>query len=727
MSNMWADLKKTGSLPEKSALLSNCEVELSELMRQIDIMVSNKKLTWDRERQALEARTSLHQQEQSLTKQTLDKKHIEVGKLKQQVCEMESGQRELVTQYETQLSKMKNEVGTMKREYEKLKKLHCKHMSREKSKASTEAQDTQTDIKRLNGKVEEYRLKGRDWEQQKRTYTKQLEALESQKRTLEEKCDLIQHQTVGYQSQLDRRRDLLDSTEQSLRSQITQLEGQLERARDTVNSQDTQIARLRQTLEESVECQRKALEDKDTYEGELRHDRNKLRVVESELSACRAELESTCVALSQSEGQQQRLTRERHSLEQDLEHKEAKIHAVQKAEIGQQQQKLHVLQEDLNKSKEEIRKNRKQEKQYKEDSSCLQGKLEDCQEKCRRLQEELTQKTSEMSYFETTLIYKMRCQAGQLQDKLAGVEETHSASEAALKADIANMTSDIHQKNLSVQSLGDKLSSAERLCRENGEMLDRKKAEIQVCSAQLDALRLENRHLRKTALYSNSEQDQGYAENHLQELQNAYITSLSALEEQNSSLKCEIKSCRMKVSQFECSSDYDRTQAQHTDRAETGVKYLDSAGSSNGQQGEICRLQQLLINKEGHVQQLEQQLNHQNSTIKKLGMENDVMSHFVENVDHSIRGPNGEILDSDMKLTDDHFNSSGHYSHISSLEGTTLSDDDDVSDLLDPVDVVTAQFLADQEERTKELEKKLDGHIESLKIRTDATLRKYNT
>ena len=42
---------------------------------------------------------------------------------------------------------------------------------------------------------------------------------------------------ASYQSQLDRRRDMLDSTEMNLRAQITQLERQLARTRKNYNSQ----------------------------------------------------------------------------------------------------------------------------------------------------------------------------------------------------------------------------------------------------------------------------------------------------------------------------------------------------------------------------------------------------------------------------------------------------------------------------------------------------------
>ena len=48
---------------------------------------------------------------------------------------------------------------------------------------------------------------------------------------------LLQQQTVSYQNQLDRRREMLDSTESSLKTQLGQAEGQLSRARGTIDSQ----------------------------------------------------------------------------------------------------------------------------------------------------------------------------------------------------------------------------------------------------------------------------------------------------------------------------------------------------------------------------------------------------------------------------------------------------------------------------------------------------------
>ncbi len=51
----------------------------------------------------------------------------------------------------------------------------------------------------------------------------------------------------------------------------------------------------------------------------------------------------------------------------------------------------------------------------------------------------------------------------------------------------------------------------------------------QVANAQLEALRLENRHLRRTAIHQ-GDLDMSEAENHLKDLETAYSSSINALE-----------------------------------------------------------------------------------------------------------------------------------------------------------------------------------------------------
>ncbi len=68
----------------------------------------------------------------------------------------------------------------------------------------------------------------------------------------------------------------------------------------------------------------------------------------------------------------------------------------------------------------------------------------------------------------------------QLQDKLATIEEQHAAQVEGMKREIAALTSDLHQRNLSIASISDKAATAERHLRDQNEALERRRAEVQV-------------------------------------------------------------------------------------------------------------------------------------------------------------------------------------------------------------------------------------------------------
>ena len=63
---------------------------------------------------------------------------------------------------------------------------------------------------------------------------------------------LLQQQLGSFQTQVDKRRDLLEMTETNLKSKITHLESQLSRSRDTVNSQVTMATAQCCEVENSV-------------------------------------------------------------------------------------------------------------------------------------------------------------------------------------------------------------------------------------------------------------------------------------------------------------------------------------------------------------------------------------------------------------------------------------------------------------------------------------------
>ena len=67
-----------------------------------------------------------------------------------------------------------------------------------------------------------------------------------------------------------------------------------------------------------------------------------------------------------------------------------------------------------------------------------------------------------------------------------------------MRTEVGELTAELHQRHVAMATLSEQSAALEKKYRSEQETVDRKKAEMQVAAAQLDALRLENRHLRRT-------------------------------------------------------------------------------------------------------------------------------------------------------------------------------------------------------------------------------------
>ncbi|XP_064638400.1 centrosomal protein of 63 kDa-like [Lineus longissimus] len=657
--SIWGDLQTSNRFPWNGQLMSTCEAELQELMKQIDIMVQNKKLEWERDLQGLEAKLEMREKETMMQRATIEQKHREIGQLRQQVDGMERAQREMVSEYEHQLTQCKNELVNIKKDYEKLQKKHSKNSKeaqKEKNKTSTELQDSFTEIQRLQSKVEEYRHKAKDWDLQRRNYEKQIESLDSQKRTYAEKCDLIQQQAVGFQSQLDKRRQILDNTEYNLKTQIAQLEGQLERAKDTLQAQESQIEKLKSSLDDTVMVQRRVLDEKDFVEKELRESKKIIINLEDDVARQKVEIQKKDDILKMVEDDQHHRAQEFNNMEQVLMEKEEIIQSFEMHDRKEHSEYIGQLQDEVKQVKSDIKAYKKNERRLNEEISRLQNKIRQSQEDYADLQEKFKSKAEEMSLIDGVEIKKLNSEVTKLKEQLSMSEAARASEVAGLRLEMSNQAAELHKRTIAMAGLGEKVTLGERQMREENEKFERRAAELQVANAQLEALRLENRHLRQTALKQiQSNADVMEAEAHLKELQNAYSLSVSKLEQEKRDLYQQMDSLQDELHLMEQSHRQKQQIArEETDRSvhdlrENDERRYKELQREHNQKLEAMReqLEETARRYESEIQglqrekqKLQQDITHKEDSFKRMVGQNSVMSSFVGDIDSIVNSPN---------------------------------------------------------------------------------------
>nr|XP_036866908.1 deuterosome assembly protein 1 isoform X13 [Manis javanica] len=146
-----------GSPPGGEALsfrASPCEAELQELMEQIDIMVSNKKLDWERKMRALETRLDLQDQELANAQTCLDQKGQEVGLLRQKLDSLEKCNLVMTQNYEGQLQTLKAQFSKLTNSFERLKLHQMKQNKFQRKELKHPEEEIPFELSNLNQKLE---------------------------------------------------------------------------------------------------------------------------------------------------------------------------------------------------------------------------------------------------------------------------------------------------------------------------------------------------------------------------------------------------------------------------------------------------------------------------------------------------------------------------------------------------------------------------------------------
>ncbi|XP_051929037.1 centrosomal protein of 63 kDa [Hippocampus zosterae] len=134
MEACWSSLLNS----DLSSVLLACEPELQELMRQVDIMMSQQRSEWEAQVRDLKLRLKGCQEEIFASKVVIQRKDLEIGVLRKQVEDVQVGRQDLATKYEKQLGKVSEELDKLKRSYQKLERRHVKKAITEECKSKEE-------------------------------------------------------------------------------------------------------------------------------------------------------------------------------------------------------------------------------------------------------------------------------------------------------------------------------------------------------------------------------------------------------------------------------------------------------------------------------------------------------------------------------------------------------------------------------------------------------------
>nr|KAF6342739.1 deuterosome assembly protein 1 [Pipistrellus kuhlii] len=268
---------------------SPCEAELQELMEQIDIMVSNKKLDWERKMRALETRLDLRDQELANAQTCLDQKGQEVGLLRQKLDTLEKCNLAMTQNYEGQLQTLKAQFSKLTNSFEKLR-LHQMKQSKFRRKESPHLkEETPFEPSNLNQKLEEFRTKSREWDKQEILYQSHLVSLDAQQKILSEKCNQFQKQAQSYQTQLNGKKQFMEGDSSS---EIPRLICEPDASCEMSGRDEFIIEKLKSAVSEIALSRNKLQDENQKLLQELKMYQRQCQAMEAGLSEVKSELQS---------------------------------------------------------------------------------------------------------------------------------------------------------------------------------------------------------------------------------------------------------------------------------------------------------------------------------------------------------------------------------------------------------------------------------------------------
>ncbi|XP_038160144.1 centrosomal protein of 63 kDa [Cyprinodon tularosa] len=648
--------------PDFSSVLSSCEPELQELMRQIDIMISHQKREWEAEMCALELRVKNGEEELLASKNIIERRDLEIGLLHQQLEDARRGRQDVVAKYEQQLQKLQEELNKLKRSYQKLQRKQLKE-------TSGETKGTE------NSK--EHQQYSAEWEQQRAEYQKQLTNLEAQNKSLTEEISHINSQWASWRVEREHRECC---------SQVQHLCAQLEKAHSSLLSQELELERLRPF--ESLLARRQ----KDQQEG------------------IGSPSDSQDRTMRRTDLQQQRLQNEAARLCQALQAKDQVIRSLEDCLAAQGCAGVEILRKDLERTAAKLQGAQACEAHLRAEVACLKERLESLsrrQSDQTNLEQEL--RTVKADFDSSSVEIK------KLREELERSRQTHSREVEGMRREVSKLTAELHRRDLSISALSASSSSIEVRRAEH------KAAELKMTQAQLESLQAENQHLKALLQkpQPHSPKETGSSPTSLQQ---HYAPPLSGLEKENRHLRQPLSKTQTlpDAPSRTCQERYEQALLSHamTEHLQPDQERLWEQKTATSYEGEIQRIFKAL--------QISPQSSHQQPTSEHK----DSRAHSSSS---SSTSSNARLArrNSVPTLTP----------HKSAAEGQSSSSEDSLTSRFrergipspsleealsaSPTRNAVTRFLEEESLWSRELQQKLDSHIQGMNENNFKTMSKF--